>query len=210
MGEFHHAFALIANGVINDYAVIAPLIKSYGCIIAVDGGLHHCHAMGITPDLIIGDMDSVSPELLASYSHVPTRKFPTDKNETDLELAILSVFTPEIEKITLFAALGNRTDHALTTLHLIRRFPLKVFIESESELIFAFNKELSLSTSPGQTISFIPLGETVHGVNSSGLKWELVDANFDKYYLSLSNICLHDEITVTVREGDLICIVQKQ
>lgn len=209
MGEYSHTFALIANGVIDDYAAVLPLIKSYGCVIAVDGGLRHCQAMGLTPDLIIGDMDSAPPELLEIYSQVPKRMFPRDKNETDLELAIMATFTPEIEKMTIFGALGHRTDHHLVNLQLTRRYPHKVFIETESELIFAFDREVKLQTKPGQTISFIPLGGPVSGVNSQGLKWELYEAAFDKYFMSLSNICLGEEVVISIKQGDLLCVIQK-
>ncbi len=106
---------------------ISALIAPYSMIVAVDGGLNHCHRMGIRPAMIIGDGDSIRPELLEYYQDVPARYFDTEKNETDLELAIQAVFTPEVDKITLFGALGHRLDHSLTNLHIIRRYPRESF-----------------------------------------------------------------------------------
>src|ERR1700761_6483608 len=63
--------ALVANGVIYDYPLIAQLISKYDRVIAVDGGLFYCQQMRIAPDLLIGDFDSVTPELLEQYATVP-------------------------------------------------------------------------------------------------------------------------------------------
>jgi thiamine pyrophosphokinase len=199
--------ALIANGVIEDYSCISSLMKNYSYYVAVDGGLMHCEKMAITPDLIIGDLDSVLPNTLSRYKDIPTLRYPIEKDETDLELAILNVLEHS-KKITLFGALGNRTDHSLYNLHLLRRYPKKVFIETEHETIFAITNKTILSTKEGQTISFIPLGKA-SDITSIGLKWELKNAIFEKNFMSISNICLGDEVEVDVREGDLICCLQK-
>src|SRR5262249_2519045 len=155
-----------------NYDKIAPLVRQHECIIAVDGGLHHCHEMYITPDMIIGDLDSTDPEILRYYSHVPIRRFHCDKDETDLELALQCVYTPEVEKITVFGGLENRCDHTIANLHVIRRYPLKVFLETETEVLFAINGTVDIPCTPGQTISFFHVGTPPTGVTSQGLKWE--------------------------------------
>jgi thiamine pyrophosphokinase len=209
MSDFKHSYALVANGHIHEHLQIAKLIADYACVVAVDGGVNHCHKMGVTPDMIIGDFDSSSPEVLKDYENVVKRTFPCDKNETDLELALQSIYTPQVEKITLFGALENRTDHALSNLHLIRRYPGKVFIETEKELIFSITGEHKISCQKGQTISFIHLGRPPSGINSHGLRWELRDATFSKYFFSISNICLTNPVKISIADGDLLCILQK-
>lgn len=208
--NFEHTVAIVANGVIEDYPKIASLIKAHAEVIAVNGGSLHCHKMGIRPDLIIGDCDSLDPKTAKAMSSVPIRCFPSEKDETDLELAVQATYTPEIKKITLFGALQKRTDHTLSNLHLIRRYPRKVFIENEIESLFAFDGAIDIKCEPGQTISFIQLGDPVRGVSSKGLKWELQDASFNKYFFSLSNICLSDTVSITISEGDLICCLLKE
>jgi thiamine pyrophosphokinase len=204
-----HTVAIIANGCIHDYQVIAPLIQTHMEIIAVDGGCNHCAKMGILPDLIIGDFDSIDPKVLNDYQSVPTRRFSPEKNETDLELAIQSTYTPEIKKITVFGALEQRTDHTLANLHLIRRYPNKVFFETETEIVFSFDSAIEIPCVPGQTISFMQLGDPTAGIRSKGLKWELNDATFSKYFFSLSNICLNHSVHLSIAQGDLLCILQK-
>ncbi|MCE5319101.1 MAG: thiamine diphosphokinase [Parachlamydia sp.] len=204
-----HTVAVVANGAIHDYSITASLIKAYNSVIAVDGGLHHCSKMHILPDMLYGDLDSVSQELLNEYPELPVRRFHVEKDETDLELTLQSIFTPEVDKITVFGALEKRLDHTLANLHLIRRYPEKVFLENESEILFAFHGSIEIPCREGQTISFIPIGDDPTGVSSEGLKWEMHDATFSKYFFSLSNICLRDKVKISVGSGDLICSLQK-
>lgn len=204
----YNTVALVAFGAIQDYPLTASLIKQHHSVIAVDGGLNHCVEMGIVPDLLVGDLDSVSKEILARFPDLPTRRFPTEKDETDLELALQGLFTPDVAKVTVYGALEKRVDHTLANLNLISRYPGKVFLENERELLFALNGSMEIPCHVGQTVSFMALGAT-EGISTEGLKWELRDATFSKYFFSLSNVCLHNKIKIKVEQGDLLCCLQK-
>ena len=197
--------ALVANGAIHDYDFIASLIRNYDKCIAVDGGLIHCQAMNLIPDLILGDLDSISPELLMLYPNVPLEIFPVDKDHTDMELAINTANASTLLKIGIFGAMEKRTDHTLANLHLIRRFPEKIVIETERESIFSITGKNLLDTYPGQVISLIPIGSSPTGVTTKGLKWELQEATIDKNFISLSNVCLGVQVEISIEYGDLIC-----
>lgn len=208
MYEFSPSYALIANGAFDNPFSLIPLIRSYRSIIAVDGGLAHCAALGMTPDLIIGDFDSIPPELLQKYSQVPVQTFPRDKDQTDLELAVQHIYRPEVEKIGVFGALGKRTDHTLGNLQILRRYPGKIVFETESETLFCVQGSATVETVPGQTVSLIQMGE-VHGITTKGLRWELNKARFDKYFYSLSNIAHGHSFHIEIGEGDLICCLNR-
>lgn len=208
MYEIQPSYALVANGAFDNPFSLAPLIRSCQSIVAVDGGLLHCHTIGVTPDLIIGDFDSTPPALLQKYSQVPVQAFPKDKDQTDLELAIQFVYRKEMEKIAVFGALGKRTDHTLSNLHLLRRFPGKIVFETETETLFSIQGTQEIKTFPGQTLSLIQMGKAC-GITTKGLRWELNKANFDKYLYSLSNIAHGHSFQVTIEEGDLICCLNR-
>lgn len=197
--------ALVANGAIHDYPFIANLIKNYEKIIAVDGGLIHCHQMNLCPDLIIGDFDSLNPDLLSLYQHVQIEKFPIDKDETDMELALRAINNPSIQQIGVFGALEKRTDHALANLHLLCRFPHKMIIETETETLRVLTGRHLISCQPGQIVSFLPLGSFPEGVNTKGLRWELKNATLHHTFFSLSNVCLSLEFEIDIDKGNLIC-----
>jgi len=208
MQDNKNTFALIAGGTINDYTVIAPLIKNYFITIAVDAGLHHCHKMNICPDIIIGDCDSVSREILNCYSHVPVHKHPVDKDLTDTELAFEYALHASAEKMTLFGGLGTRTDHSLSNIYLISKHPKKAYIETENEILFSLEGSNEIKCFKGQTIGLIPLEKT-EGITTKGLKWELSNATFDKAFMSVSNICLDQSVGIEIKRGSLLCCLQK-
>jgi thiamine pyrophosphokinase len=204
--------AIVANGQIFDDQTILEKIKNYHYIIAADGGASHCLRLGIVPDLIMGDFDSISVEAIHAFSNVQKISYLKDKDETDLELAIVKAFSLKPEKVALFAATGNRTDHTLVNLHLLTRFPFKLLIETENETIFGLNstKPFKIETTIRQTLSLLPIGGDVTGVTTKGLKWELTDSSLNKNFLSVSNICLTTNLEVSIKSGDLLCFLIKK
>jgi thiamine pyrophosphokinase len=197
--------ALIANGAIHNYPQMRSLIMQYQKRIAVDGGLLHCRAMGIIPDLIVGDLDSVPEGLTKEYPDTPIIIFPSDKNYTDMELAIAAVNTPSLVKIGVFGGLERQTDHSLANLHIACRYPGKIFFETERETAFAIKGSQMLDCLPGQKISLIPLGAPAHGVTTRGLNWELSEATLDRDFMSISNVCLGNSVAISVDGGIVIC-----
>jgi thiamine pyrophosphokinase len=204
--------AIVANGDIFNYSLIYSLLKKYSSIIAVDGGLVHLDKMNILPNLIIGDFDSAPEHLLKKYSTIPRKQYPRDKNETDLELSLKEIDPLKTNKITLFGALGKRGDHSLYNLSIVLNSEKNVFMETETEIIFAIRGTNNrIDCFPGQTISFLSIGNSATGINSRGLKWELSSSNQpNKELMSLSNISLGLIVNVSIQKGTLLCFLQKQ
>lgn len=202
--------ALVASGEIGDREVTANFLLSHKGVVAVDGGLVHCHVLGITPELIVGDLDSIPQDLLKVYSHVRTVFFPVEKDETDLELALELVFQGDVQRAYVYGALGGRLDHLLGNVILLTRYPGKVFLETEGELAFVVNRTTELSCQKGQTVSLIPFNGKVEGISTVGLKWELEKASMHKNFLGISNQCTSNKFSVTVEKGDLLCCLNKK
>jgi len=87
-------------------------------VLAVDGGLTHCGALGVWPDLVVGDLDSAPAELVteAERRSIEIVKHPTDKDATDLQLAIERAVADGAGEIAVVAAFGGRLDHELATI----------------------------------------------------------------------------------------------
>lgn len=111
--------------------------------------------------------------------------------------------------MTIFGGLGKRVDHTFYNLHLLARFPYLIEMESEQEKVFLLKNQDIISTFPGQMISLIPLSESVINVNSRGLKWELLMATLNRRFMSISNISLGQEFSISFDSGILICCMQK-
>jgi thiamine pyrophosphokinase len=199
----HTRIALICGAPIENPEKIKQRIAEFPCLIAVNGGMNHCKKLGIRPNLIVGDLDSADSNLLGD---IPVRRYPKDKDQTDLEIA-LGLISENVQEMTIFGALQGRTDHILGNLILLSRYPGKAFLESENERLFVIDEKASFATYPGQIISLIPLNGPVKGIHAKQLKWPLVNRTLDKQFIGISNEALETEVVISVGEGDLLCCI---
>lgn len=200
--------ALVASGEILNYTATRSLIKKFDRVIAVDGGLHHCEKMEIAPDAIYGDMDSISPSCLKKFSTIPSSLYPTEKDDTDLALAVKAEMKEGIY-MAVFGGLGKRTDHAIANMFLLHTYPARLFLETEDEYLFSLPHEITIQSEPGQIVSLFPMGEMATGVTTHGLKWELADSTLDVSFYSISNVAESHQLHIKVKNGSLLCCLQK-
>jgi thiamine pyrophosphokinase len=200
--------ALVANGDIHNLEDCMHILSGCDQVIAVDGGLRYCHQLGVRPEVLIGDWDSVDARLLEQYGEVPKLSFPILKDKTDLEIAVEYALTSATELI-VFGALGNRIDHTLYNLILLTRYPGKMIYESEQGRVFAMPHYTTMITYPGQVISFLPMNGPVVGITTQGFRWELKEATFDAHFMSVCNEAVQDKVEITFRQGSLVCFLQK-
>lgn len=192
---------LVANGMSPPPSLLQKIAENCDGVVAVDGGLIACDAADIQPLLILGDMDSAPSYLLKKYEKV-SQVALSDQNKSDLEKAIDYLYP--FDRLIICGALGKRIDHTLTNICLLSRHPGKIIFESEEERCFALEKQNVLQCRPGQTVSLIPLSTEVKGVTTQGLKWELKEAALSKSSVSISNVCLQDEVLISFTIGDLL------
>ncbi|MGP1349283.1 MAG: thiamine diphosphokinase [Stomatobaculum sp.] len=94
------------------------------CLAAVDGGLEICDRIGRSPQLLIGDFDTVRQSVLEKYLHVAdteVRHYNPAKDASDLELAVEALFHSGIRRATVLGALGGRVDHSIANILLTCR-----------------------------------------------------------------------------------------
>lgn len=147
-------------------------------LIAVDGGLGVFHDYGIVPHYIVGDMDSVSQSVLENYSeNCQVLSAPTEKDDTDLTLAVDTAIEQGAEEILLLGATGGRIDHLLSNLMLLKyAFRKGVFltIEDDEQEITLHTGAFQIHGVPGQTVSLIPMNQKAK-ITASGLYYPLDD-----------------------------------
>jgi len=200
---------ILANGIIRDYAATKQAAADAAHIIACDGGLRHAHAMGMTPDAIIGDMDSVPPDLLESTKRSGTKTiiYPTMKDETDLELAMIHAHALGATSIKILGALGGRIDHALANMHLLAMYPQITEIWDEETSIQLIVSSLTLPKSDYVTLSLIPLTTEVTGITTHGLIYPLRGETLKVgSSRGISNCFSEDAAIVTIDTGLLLAI----
>jgi len=204
-----NSIVLIANSEIDLSEKLLLEIKAAQAIIAVDGGLLHCKTYGLIPDFIVGDLDSVSSDLLEHFPLTPKKIYPCEKDKTDLELSVELALSLTPNVIRIFGGLGGRVDHLLANINLLASHPGKLFLESQKQKLFVINEEIVLEVSISQTLSLIPLNGPVYGVTTKGLKWELSKATLDQNFMSISNVALTELIMIKVEKGNLLCCLNR-
>ncbi|MEF9990901.1 MAG: thiamine diphosphokinase [Romboutsia sp.] len=205
---------IVLNGEVKDYNFIKNIIKNnYDYLICADGGANHTYKMGIVPDYIIGDLDSVHEDVIKYYkdNNVKFEKFPSKKNETDSQLCIYLANKLNATNIDFFGALGGREDHMISNINLlyyVRTMGITPKIISEKSIMYiAINEEIGIVGKKGETISVIPLSGQAKGVTLINLEYPL--NNYDMDYgvpLGISNVMLKDICSIKVSEGNLLII----
>ena len=88
-------------------------------LIAVDGGLTFCYRAGLWPDAIVGDFDSVDPEILKYYrdqEKIPIDAYDSHKDYTDMEIGMRKAMDLGSSQVILLGATGTRLDHTMTNI----------------------------------------------------------------------------------------------
>lgn len=209
---------IFANGVLNDPGGVSGLMAEDNLLIAADGGSRHCLSLKLTPDIIIGDFDSLEPEILQAFESRGSQviQHPAHKDFTDLELALRYASEQGADDILVFGALGDRWDQTLANLLLPAHPDL---VNARIRLIDA-NQEIYLIRSgqtfqvhglPGDTVSLVPIHGEVNGVSTQGLEYPLSDETLDfGATRGVSNVLLERQAEIFVRKGLLLCIIIHQ
>ena len=164
---------IFANGEIPSLENARLLLHPDDHVICADGGTRHALALGLTPNLVIGDMDFVDKQQWQELENagVPIELFPRDKNETDLELALNRAIELEPQEIIIVAALGGRLDQTFgntTLLSDARLSAVDVRLDDGVEEIFFCRDQGEVHGRSGDIVSLIPWGDPVQGVQTTG------------------------------------------
>ncbi len=182
--------------------------------IAADGGAHHALAIGLTPDTVIGDLDSLPDATLIDLERRGVRFIihPLRKDETDLELAIQYALECGATEIIVFSALGGRWDQSLAnilllTLPALRDVPARIVDRRQTLRVVTGDQPAYIEGQAGDTLSLIALGGDALGVTIEGCEYPLVDGRlpFGKT-LGISNVLTGPTARVKVKEGIVLVI----
>ena len=207
---------IFANGELPDLDMARLLLRANDYIICADGGTRHALALELTPNLVIGDMDSLDKEQWQKLEKagIPIELFPRDKNETDLELALNRAIELEPKEILVIAALGGRLDQTLGNIalldnpHLVTR---NIRLDDGLEEIFFCRDQVEVYGRSGDIVSLIPWGNPVQGVQTEGLKWPLHrETLFPEKTRGISNEMMSETANIKVLSGNLLVIHRRQ
>lgn len=181
-------------------------------VICCDGGARNFQYLGIKPDVIIGDMDSIDPAQLASYSAqgIKIIKYPTSKDFTDTELALDYALNLNPEEIFIWGALGGRVDHTLANVFLLckgQEKGINTYLIDEYGEAFVLDKKAIFINEAGKTVSLLALSSRVTGITLKGFLYSLEKSTLQMGETrGVSNIINEDRASISVRSGKLLVI----
>jgi thiamine pyrophosphokinase len=213
----HKRAVIFANGELCDAEKIKEQIVSSDFLIAVDGGHHHMKSLGLIPDLVIGDLDSIQKKEVNQLQNagVEIQQFPPEKDETDLELALREAATRGYPNILIVAGLGGRLDQTLGNLSLLKAHFLAnslIKLDDGYEEVWNLKKSiypkgLQINGEIGDVVSLLSFSSEAKGINTEGLKYALARENLLPYQTrGVSNEMVESKAKVSLTDGELIVI----
>lgn len=180
-------------------------------IIAADSGLHSAMTLGLSADIVIGDMDSVDPAALAvaEARGAKVDRHDVDKDATDLELALHRALAEGVTDVIVLGGRGSdRLDHFIANALLLASFPeLQLEWRLGSTRLVPVRSFYRLEGRPGDIVSLLPIGGPASGVHTTGLQWPLDgDSLAPGSTRGVSNVLEATEATVAVESGVLLLI----
>lgn len=207
---------IFAGGDIKNYEAVNKYVDKYlSCadfLICADSGVRHALKMGIKPNLVVGDMDSISEEDLNKIKQMKIReeRFPAEKDFTDTDLALKIALKNGATEAVVLAGIGDRPDHSLANILLMVEYKKKgmnVRLAGENWEMFLIEGQAEISGEKGDLLSLIPLSEEVVEIETKGLYYPLKKETIPLGAArGVSNIFLGEKAIVKAKEGLLIAV----
>ena len=205
---------VLTNGNLDKPELARSWIRPGDRIICADAGANHAITLGLTPDVVVGDLDSLSPDIRAQLEESGVRfvVYPARKDQSDLELALSLAVDEGATHIDVMATMGGRLDQSLANLLLLTRLAwenvdIRVIEGEEVAWIVRDGQHCQIDGYPGDTLSLVPLTLEVAGVFLEGVEWPLNNATLHLgSTLSISNVLSASRATLHVAEGIVLVV----
>ncbi len=175
---------ILCGGEITDYESMKEYLDGVDFFISVDSGARHCRRMGIVPDVMVGDFDSVAQEdyeaLLDAGSKV--LRYPAEKDMTDSELAVEIAINKGFNRVILLGATGTRMDHSLSNIFILKKLTdanIEGIIANENNVVRLIKDELLLERRDNTFVTLLPIAGNALGVTIRGFHYPLDDATLE-------------------------------
>lgn len=198
---------ILANGLFPKAQQGLDLLKAADQLICCDGAADKLIAKGMSPHVIVGDMDSLSGEVREQYASIIIQS--DDQESNDLTKAVHYCIEKGYSSVSILGATGLREDHTLGNISLMLEYypRIEVQIISDYGIFFLVRSGEQVRSKLGEKISFFSIDNRV-SVSSTGLLYQLNDLRLSNWYRATLNEATADQFTL-IFESDLPLIVYK-
>lgn len=177
-------------------------------VVAADSGADIALGLGLRPDVVVGDFDSVTPAGAAAAAE--QRRFPTDKDATDLALALAEARDRGAGSISVVGGSGGRLDHLLANVAVLAGDGLasvRVDALMGSARLWVVRRRETIRGSVGDLVTLLAHGGPAAGVRTTGLRWALTGETLEAgSSRGVSNEFAAPEATVSLDSGVILAI----
>lgn len=206
---------VISSGTINNYSILESVVKEADFIVCADGGMDHLMKIKGLPNLVLGDLDSISKEALnyISENNIKIQKYPSIKDATDTELAMDYLIDKGFKDIEFIGVTGTRQDHTIANILLLNRLyekGIKGKIIDDNNIIYLIDDYLELDYKEGYYVSIVPIDESGIELSLAGFYYNL---NKEKVKFGSTN-CISNKITdncgkINIHNGKALIFISK-
>ncbi len=200
---------IIANGDSPKRGIVKYLLKNgVEIIIAADGGANSAYKLGLVPNYIIGDFDSIKPIVKEYFSDKSEIIKYNRQDDTDVEKALKFAIEKRFETVYLLGGTGDRMDHSICNLGIVLKYydRIRIILLHGRTILHPYSKDVTLSTIPNETISLYAFNN-ITTITSEGLKYPLRNTTLcfgDSE--STSNMALGNEVELKIKDGIIFVI----
>jgi thiamine pyrophosphokinase len=194
---------ILANGNFPVHEIPLGYLKSTEHLICCDGSAENLIKAGMEPEAIVGDLDSLKPELKERFSDRLYQDGDQDTN--DLTKAVKWCKGKGYGEIVILGATGKREDHAIGNISLLIEYSkeIKVIMVTDTGKITPFLKSCIVTGFPGQQVSIFSI-DPESEITSSGLKYELRDLKLKNWWTATLNELIGESFTLTFTRGQVL------
>ena len=194
---------IVANGKFPIHPIPLKVLKAAKFIIACDGAVKKLVDKKIIPDIIIGDLDSISKKLKKRFKDRIIEDY--DQNTNDLTKSVTWAKNNGFEKVTILSATGKREDHTLGNISLMYSYSRMMEVEmiTNMGILKAIRQTTSFDCSEGQQISIFS-NQPELKINSKGLKYQLDGLQLRELWMGTLNEALNKKFTLEFEDGEVL------
>lgn len=177
----------------------------YDKLIAADGAADKVFALGIYPDFIIGDFDSLNRKAVPDDYDVKSFIVEHSQETNDFEKILKYCFQNNLTRLLIFGMHGGELEHTLNNISVFKKYAeiLNMTVYDAGRIGIFINNFIRLETSKNETISLIPMPKSM--LKTKNLKWELEDEVLELGNREgARNIATSDFIEISVIQGDIL------
>ena len=202
--KYKYPHALFGNGPSPTHPIVKDRLKSINTFFCVDGGADKLITMGYTPDVILGDLDSISKKKTIYDS---TIVYLEDQSKNDLEKSISWCVNQGIDELELFGFSYGRDDHHFANLFIMKDFSdkIKMKMYTDRSLVLCINKHSTFPSKANQTVSIFTFNKKTT-ITTTGLKYTLNNSPLTFSSQGISNLATGSSFSVTPSDWTFIII----